>query len=245
MSRLLAFFSTPARQALGWTGLGLIGIAMAAGGVWFLTDPGDGGSRAALVADAESIESDGTATATPTPTRTPTPTPSASPSPSSTASPAATEGSSPVAATATRRPATNTGTGTGTGGGGAGSNDAPAAPEPTATPVPEPTAPPVVAGGDYCASSDQSSPPNSVFGLFRVGGVDVPAGSTVTLAFDGVIGPSRTTTSAGGYRVDYNAGPANCANRVGAAISVVYDGVFYPTGFAVGGGPALRADIVN
>ena len=240
MNRVAAFFSTPARQALGWTTLGLLGIVMAAGGVWFLTDD-DGATGTTRIADAESLESDTSATATPTPTRTPTPTQSVTPPPSATSADPAT--STAPAATATRRPASSTGTGTG--GGGAGSNEAPA-PEPTATPSPEPTpVPPVVAGGDYCASSDQSSPPNSVFGLFRIGGVDVPAGASVSLAFDGVIGPTRTTSSAGGYRVDYNAGPANCANRVGAAISVVYNGVFYPTGFTVGGNPAIRADIVN
>jgi hypothetical protein len=46
--------------------------------------------------------------------------------------------------------------------------------------------------------------------------------------------------------VDYNAGPANCANRVGAVITVIHNGVAYPTGQTVGGGgPAVRADIVN
>ena len=63
--------------------------------------------------------------------------------------------------------------------------------------------------------------------------------------FDGVAGPSATTAAAGGYRVDYGAAGSDCANRVGAAISVVYGGVAYPTGHTVGdspGGP-VRADI--
>lgn len=231
MTWLVSFFSTPARQALGWTALGLLGIVMAAGGVWFLTDDGGGSPRRV---EAERADTSPTSTVEPSraATNSATATPSATPSISPTTTATAT-----VEATATARPASNA-----NGGAGAGANQ----PDPTATPVPEPTQPPVVAGGDYCPTSDQSSsPPNSVFGLFRIGGVDVPAGATVSLAFDGVVGPSRTTTEAGGYKVSYYAGPANCANRVGAAISVVYNGVAYPTGFAVGGEPAIRADIVN
>ena len=239
MGAIASFFSTPARQALGWTFLGLLGIGMAAGGVWFLTgDAGDPGSPL-VAADADTVL-ERTATATPTPTRTPSPSITATSSPTASASEIAT-----VPATATRRPAANTNSGTG--GAITGRADDPT-PEPTAEPtaIPEPTQPPVVAGGDYCASSDTSFPPNSVFGLFKVGGVDVPAGASVSLAFDGVIGPTRITTDSGGYRVDYNAGPQNCANRVGAAISVIYNGVAYPTGQTVGGGgPAIRADVVS
>lgn len=100
-----------------------------------------------------------------------------------------------------------------------------------------------MAGGLYCPNvSAGTSPPNSVIGVFTIGGSDAPAGATVSLAFDGVVGPSRATTAAGGYRVDYGAAGSDCANRVGAAIAVVYNGVLYSTGHTVGdspGGPVV------
>ena len=224
MSWILAFFSTPARQAIGWALLGVAGIAMAAGGVWYLTDDGGSGAN---VADAGA---DASPTASPTATATPTRT--AAPSPSATASPTPTQTPEP-SPTATQRPAANANTNPGTGSGGAGTGAA----EPEPTPVPEPTAPPVVAGGDYCPNNNSSSPPNSVIGIFTIGGAPAPAGTAVSLAFDGVIGPTRLTSAAGGYRVDYFAGPEACANRVGASISVVYNGAYYPTGHAVGDSP--------
>ena len=98
-----------------------------------------------------------------------------------------------------------------------------------------------MAGGPYCDAISSNSPPNSVIGLFHSGGQPVPAGATVGLEFDGVPGPTAMTAAAGGYRVDYGAAGAECANRVGAAISVVYNGEAYPTGHVVGdtpGGPA-------
>ena len=123
--------------------------------------------------------------------------------------------------------------------GGAGTGAA----EPEPTPVPEPTAPPVVAGGDYCPNNNSSSPPNSVIGIFTIGGAPAPADTAVSLAFDGVIGPTRLTSAAGGYRVDYFAGPEACANRVGASISVVYNGAYYPTGHAVGDSPGVPVNV--
>ena len=230
MSWILAFFSTPARQAIGWALLGVAGIAMAAGGVWYLTDDGGSGAN---VADAGA---DASPTASPTATATPTRT--AAPSPSATASPTPTQTPEP-SPTATQRPAANANTNPGTGSGGAGTGAA----EPEPTPVPEPTAPPVVAGGDYCPNNNSSSPPNSVIGIFTIGGAPAPAGTAVSLAFDGVIGPTRLTSAAGGYRVDYFAGPEACANRVGASISVVYNGAYYPTGHAVGDSPGVPVNV--
>ena len=230
MSWILAFFSTPARQAIGWALLGVAGIAMAAGGVWYLTDDGGSGAN---VADAGA---DASPTASPTATATPTRT--AAPSPSATASPTPTQTPEP-SPTATQRPAANANTNPGTGSGGAGTGAA----EPEPTPVPEPTAPPVVAGGDYCPNNNSSSPPNSVIGIFTIGGAPAPAGTAVSLAFDGVIGPTRLTSAAGGYRVDYFAGPEACANRVGASISVVYNGAYYPTGHAVGDSPGVPVNM--
>ncbi len=220
-----AFFSTPARQALGWTGLGILGIVFAAIGVWLLT--GDGGSGSGQVTASGERTPAATSTATPSPTATPTAvrTPGATPTPSASPSPTAT-------ATTAPRP---------TGGGGGASSPQQPAPEPTATPTATPPA--VVAGGDYCPNISSSMPPNSVFGLFTIGGVPAPAGTEVGLAFDGVVGPIRATAEAGGYRVDYNASIDTCANRVGAAISVYHNGVLYPTGQAVGAGPAFRFDL--
>jgi len=228
------FFSTPARQAAGWTFLGLLGIAFAAGGLWFLTDDGDGGGVAAS-GDDRTATSASTATTSPSATRatsTNTPAPTASASPSAT-----------VTATNTTAPAQNVGGNTGNQG---GANPPPPPPEPTATPT---EAPPVVsAGGDYCAPTSDgpgAGPPNSVIGLFTIGGAPAPAGSAVSLAFDGVIGPTRLTTDAGGYRVDYRANIDTCANRVGASISIVYNGQFFPSGHTVGGtqGTAARFDL--
>ena len=50
---------------------------------------------------------------------------------------------------------------------------------------------------------------------------------------------------AGGYRVDYWAGNSECANRVGAAISVAVNSQAFATGRAIGdgGGPVIRVDI--
>ncbi|MBK6317515.1 MAG: hypothetical protein IPI85_02420 [Dehalococcoidia bacterium] len=224
MSWIQSFFRTPARQAMGWALLGILGMAMAGGGIWFLTGDG-GGSRTADAGDEPSP--------TARPTTTPSPTRTATLSPSATASPTVTETASP-SPTATTRPATDTNTG---GGGGTGAP----APEPTATP--EPTPPPVVAGGDYCPNSSSNSPPNSVIGIFTIGGAPAPANTAVSLAFDGVVGPTRLTTAAGGYRVDYFAGPEGCANRVGAAISVVYNGAYYATGHTVGDSPGAPVNV--
>jgi hypothetical protein len=69
-----------------------------------------------------------------------------------------------------------------------------------------------------------------------IGGAAAPAGTAVSLAFDGVVGPSRSTTAAGGYRVDYSAAGSDCANRVGATISVIVNGQAFSTGAAVGDG---------
>lgn len=229
MSWLQAFFNTPARQALGWTVLGILGIFMAAGGVYFLTDNGGGSKR------VDAGQETPAATSTATPTRTPTLVPSLTPSPSPSASP-----TSATTATPTTRPATNASTGSGSNGGGSSSGGSSGqAPEPT----PIPTPPPVVAGGDYCPNASSSSPPNSVIGIFTISGEPAPAGTSVSLAFDGVVGPTRATTAAGGYRVDYFAGPEGCANRVGASISVVYNGQFFATGHSVGDSPGAPVNV--
>ncbi len=225
MNWLQSFFNTPARQAMGWTGLGIVGIVFAAIGVWLLT--GDSEKGAVTASEDRTPTATATATRSATATATATRTPGATATPSPSASPTAT-------ATATSVPRQ-------TGGGGGASNPAPQAQEPAATPTATP--PPVVAGGEYCPNISSSMPPNSVFGLFTIGGAPAPAGTEVGLAFDGVVGPIRSTVEAGGYRVDYNASIDTCANRVGAAISIYHNGVLYPTGQVVGGGPAFRFDL--
>jgi hypothetical protein len=87
-----------------------------------------------------------------------------------------------------------------------------------------------------------------------IGGVAAPAGTIVSLAFDGIAGPSTTVTvetnegvARAGYAIRYNSGPPECANRGGAIIYVVVDGKSYATGRQVGDGgdPFIRLDITG
>jgi hypothetical protein len=82
--------------------------------------------------------------------------------------------------------------------------------------------------------------------LLTVGGAPAPAGTIVSLAFDGVIGPSQETTAAGGYKVYWTPGGEACANRVGAIISVLVNGQSFTSPYAVGstgGNPLIRFDV--
>jgi len=114
-------------------------------------------------------------------------------------------------------------------------------------PAPTPTTPAVVAGGPYCAGASGAlgGPPVRVIGTLAIAGAPVPAGTNVSLAFDGVYGPAELTTDVGGYAIDFFQAGGDCANRQGAAISVVVNGRFFPTGFRVGDGAAgfIRFDI--
>lgn len=231
MSWLQSFFNTPARQAAGWTVLGILGIAMAAGGVFFLTDDGSGPKRAGA---GQETPAAATATATPTRTAIPQSSPSATPSPSPSPTQAAT-------VTPTTRAATGASSGSGSSGGSepsGGSNSQ--APEPTPTPTP----PPVVAGGAYCPPTNVgpgSLPSGRVAGAVTVGGANVAEGTvTISLAFDGVLGPTVTNVvdaeGKSGFRIDFYANTSECANRVGASISAYANGQFFPTGRAVGDG---------
>ena len=107
-------------------------------------------------------------------------------------------------------------------------------------------------GDGYCVptSAGVPSPPNSVLGILKIGGVDAPAGTLVRLRFDGHDGPAAYTTTAGGYRIDYAAGGAGheppCINQVGASMSIVVNGTVVETGGKVGGfdgNPAFRFDL--
>ena len=243
MGRLHSFFNTPARQALGWTLLGIVGIAMAAGGVWFLTSGDDG-----------TAEADAEAGVQPTATQTPTATGTATGTQSATTSPAPTETPTPTpipTRPATRAAATGSGTGGGSGPGNGtgtgGSNEQPAAQEPP--PTPEPAAPAGAAGGPYCPPSSVgqgSLPSGRVAGAVKVGGADAGEGTvTLYVAFDGVLGPSRVNHTTGGFNIDFWASSSECANRVGAAVSVYANGQYFSTGRSVGdgGGPLMPVTI--
>jgi hypothetical protein len=62
-----------------------------------------------------------------------------------------------------------------------------------------------------------------------------------------VPGPSGNSgVAAGGYHIDYAPAGSDCANRVGAAITVIYDGVAYGSGHTVAAdasGAPTRIDI--
>lgn len=115
--------------------------------------------------------------------------------------------------------------------------------EPTPTPTEVPT---VVAVGPYCDNISSSTPPNSIFGLLTIGGAPAPAGTVVTVLFDGVAGPSVTIGEPGGYKINWSAGGSDCANRVGAAVAVSVNGQVFDSGQTVGGGggtPIIRLDV--
>jgi hypothetical protein len=52
-------------------------------------------------------------------------------------------------------------------------------------------------------------------------------------------------TATGGYRVDWAAGIAGCANQVGAAISILVDGRVIPAGVNVGDGGGSPLTVFN
>ncbi|OAI39778.1 hypothetical protein AYO38_06970 [bacterium SCGC AG-212-C10] len=103
-------------------------------------------------------------------------------------------------------------------------------------PVPGGDVPPPDPG--YCAPNTSAGappfPPNTVLGYLTIGGVNAPVGTLVQLAFDGRVGPGVRLKEAGGYRVDWNAGGANCINKVGAALTVLVNGAPYSNGAIVG-----------
>lgn len=216
-------FNTPARQALGWTGLGLLGFVFALAGVWLLTDDGPKPN----IVDADDLETP-TASATPTATATPTRTRTATPSPTASPTP---ETPTP---TATSRP---------TGGGGSGSGSGGSVP--TAAPTATPTSAPVVAAGDYCPVDPSATrpPDGRVAGALTVSGAPAAPGSyDVRLLFNGVPGPSAKNIE-GAYRVDFYLGGDGCANRIGASISVSVNGQVVPTGATAGSSNLIGANV--
>lgn len=101
----------------------------------------------------------------------------------------------------------------------------------------------------YCraASGPGSTPPNSILGTLTIGGQPAPAGTVVQLVIGGKLGPADAALVAGGYRVDYDLGPAGCSNEQGASIDVLVNGQIFPTGVTVGSeaaSPFFRFNIV-
>jgi hypothetical protein len=75
-----------------------------------------------------------------------------------------------------------------------------------------------------------------VAGAVTIAGAPAAAGTVdLFLAFDGVIGPSTKNVD-GAFRLDFWAAGSDCANRVGASISVFANGQFVPTGRSIGDG---------
>ena len=100
------------------------------------------------------------------------------------------------------------------------------------------------ASASYCDTIGPNSPPNSVLGILKIDGKDVPAGTPVQIAFDGVPGPAEYTRAAGGYRVDFGtSSTTGCPNKNGAKITVIVEGKTYDIGATVGSLPAVRFDI--
>lgn len=123
--------------------------------------------------------------------------------------------------------------------------------ESAAPPVTGTRRPPPPPGAGYCGPPPTvPSPPNAVFGLLAIGGVQAPAETLVTLTFNGLPGPSEYTIAAGGYRVYYAAGgqghEPRCINEVGTEMGLLINGVQINTGVKVGdetANPGLRFDI--
>lgn len=102
----------------------------------------------------------------------------------------------------------------------------------------------IFTGGDlpapdpsYCAVSGGTQQPSAVFGLVTIGGLPAPVGTIVQLTFDGKGGPAeRVAVDArgSGYSLIFDKGGPGCANRVGAAVSVLVNGQAVSTGKLVG-----------
>lgn len=220
-TRLSEFFATPTGQAAGWSAVGVLGLLFALGGLLLFLGGGDDGGKKERAGDDASPTA---VTATATNTATPTPSPTATPTPTETPTPTPTPTATPI-----RNQSGSTSGGSG-------------APAPTA----EPTPPPPAAGGPFCDNSSSTAPPTRIFGLLTIGGGPAPVGTLVQMAFDGVVGPGKTTVAPGGYHIDWYAGGEGCANRFGAAISIVVNGKSFATSHTVGssgGMPFIQVDV--
>lgn len=103
-----------------------------------------------------------------------------------------------------------------------------------------------MAGGDYCPGSSPDILPTTLAGIITIGGEPAPPGTVVTLLFNGVAGPSAAVVvedGRSGYSFRFSPGPAGCANRPGASLTVVIDGVGYSAGTWIAGEPFLLRNI--
>lgn len=113
-------------------------------------------------------------------------------------------------------------------------------PPPTPTPTAPAYPPPPPPDPAYCEPSGfgPPTPPNAVLGLFTIGGQPAPAGTLITLTFDGKRGPSKYITQAGGYSIFYAAGGQGheppCINQVGSELGVLVNGRAEQSGVRVG-----------
>jgi hypothetical protein len=104
----------------------------------------------------------------------------------------------------------------------------------------------VEAGGTYCPGASPDTLPTTLAGLITIGGEPAPAGTVVTLLFDGVAGPSTTVVQEdgrSGFTFRFSPGATGCANRPGAALTVVVDGAGYSVGSWTAGEPFLLRTI--
>jgi len=208
------FFVGQGMKAMLWAAMGALGLAFAAIGVALMTQPASStrsSARPEATPAAVTTEAPSPAVSAPVltldPTATATATAEASPSP--TPSPVPTQRS--IATAQPQAQATPT-------------------PEPTLAPPPTPTSVPV-AVGTYCdRKSSGGAPDGRVAGALILNGQPAPVGTNVSLAFNGVMGPSRVTDAAGQYRVDFYIGGSQCANGPGSSITVVVNGKSYSTG---------------
>jgi len=208
------FFVGQGMKAMLWAAMGALGLAFAAIGVALMTQPANSSTRTSARPEATpvalSTQAPSPAVSAPVLTLDPTATPTAEASPSATPSPVPTQRT--VATAQPQAQATPT-------------------PEPTLVPpTPVPTSVPV-AVGTYCdRKSSGGAPDGRVAGALILNGQPAPIGTNVSLAFNGVVGPSRVTDAAGQYRVDFYIGGAQCANGPGSSIAVVVNGRSYSTG---------------
>jgi len=231
LETLKNLFTGNHREQFLLAGVAAVGVTMALLALVVFSGGDDDSSRAdddqataTETEDAAPATSTRTATATRRPTSTATPTVDPD-------------------ATATEDPnSTETPTGDANqGSDGSGSNPATATSPPAATST---TVPPTTAPSSnlaYCDTSGSGSQPTgAVLGLVTIGGSTASAGTVVYLAFDGVLGPSEPVTlgdGKAGYSLNYWAGGTDCANQVGATISVIVAGQSFSTGQTIGSAP--------
>lgn len=252
VERFREWFMAPARQAAAWAFLAVAGMALGAAGLVFLLTGSD--DRPLVAAPATStptaIATRVARTKTPTgPTVAVTPRRSATPRPPGTAlpSPAGSSVSATPPPTASATPSSTATTARPTVRPTPRPSTPPPPPTPTPTPSPSPTPTPVLLA--YCPA-----PPATPFyvlaGLLEIGGGPAPAGTSVSILFDGAPGPAGEITPGAeesGYKILFAANSeADCANHPGAAIAIVVNGSVVPTGLKVpeeGETAFLRRDV--